>query len=397
MWAPLLAENIADPYGMYKTLRVNEPVYKAQTGEWVLTRYNDIRGVLKDERFKAGNKKEWIDKGITYFKNKDQDLSRIAEAINHFLLMINPPEHTRIRKFLTQIWSQVNTDEIIDNNVRLLVKSMETQGKFDLVEDFARPLPNMTICAILGIDDSDYKELAYLSNRLVKILDLYNSLKDLVTIDEAAGALIAYFKKLLYQKQQQQSDDFVCKLIFHNKQQAEPLSNNAMVSIIIFLFIAGQETTVGLLSTGLLNLYRFKEQRSVLTRNPDLMSAAIEELLRFDGPVQLLGRIAANDVVIGSQQINKGDTLTLCLGSANRDELLFDEPDQLDITRTRNRHLAFGSGIHYCLGDMLARKQAIAGIGHFIGTFPEYRLEDTDIHWNNNLSVRTLQNLPCHV
>lgn len=397
LWAPLDQTNIRDPFPMYAALRQEAPVYKSQTGEWIISRYADVRAILKDPRFRSGNKLEWINRGITYFKSKDRDLSAIATAINSFLLLINPPEHTRIRKFITSVWNDKEVDQLIRENVDVLLSIKREGNTFDIVDDFAKPLPNMTICKIMGISMEHYQHLTTLSNNLVKVLNLYNSFKDLVRIDAAARDFISFFRGLLDIKKQQPANDLISKLIVANASEREPLSDDALISVFIFLFIAGQETTIGLISTGLLNLSKHPDQLNTLASNPGLMSNAIDELLRYDGPVHLLGRIASENIELGGHSIKQNDTVTLCLASANRDRQHFEDADILDITRQPNRHLAFGSGIHFCLGDWLAKRQGVLAIQKFLEVYPKYSIVNPAPQWNDNLSIRTLKHLPCRV
>ncbi|MBL6449211.1 cytochrome P450 [Fulvivirga sp. 29W222] len=397
LWVPLDQDNVRDPFPMYARLRQESPIYKAQTGEWIISCYENVKYILKDQRFRSGNKLEWINRGITYFKSRDRDLSAIATAINSFLLLINPPEHTQIRKFVSSVWDDKVVDQLILENIDILLATRRRGSTLDIVDDLAKPLPNMTICKIMGITNDDYEKLSTLSNNLVKVLNLYNSFKDLVNIDSASKNLISLFNKLLKSKQQTPGNDLISKLIVANEQESEPLSDEALISVFIFLFIAGQETTIGLISTGLMHLSKNPDQLGRLIAQPELMPNAIDELLRYDGPVHLLGRIATEDVELIGKQIKKGDTVTLCLASANRDGNYFEQPDTLDLTRTPNRHIAFGSGIHFCLGDWLAKRQGALAIGKFLEMFPDYRINTTNPIWNNNLSVRTLKSLPCHI
>lgn len=395
LWAPLDLKHIQDPYPMYTELREKAPVYKSQTGEWIISRYADVKAILKDHRFRSGNKLEWINRGITYFKSKDQDLSAIATAINSFFLLINPPEHTRIRKFISSVWNDKEVDQIILENAEALLRAKRGSSTIDLVEDFAKPLPNMTIGRIMGINMDHYDQLTALSNNLLKVLNLYNSFKDLVRIDEAARSMISLFGELLDHKRQKPGDDLISKILIANSKESEPLSDEELISVYIFLFIAGQETTVSLISTGLLNLYKHPDQLKKLIARPELMPSTIDELLRFDGPVHLLGRIASADIKHGNQLIKQGDTVTLCLASANRDGHYFKQPDQLDITRQPNRHLAFGNGIHFCLGDWLAKRQGALALSKFLEYYPKHQITTNSLQWNDNLSIRTLKNLPC--
>ncbi len=181
-----------------------------------------------------------------------------------------------------------------------------------------------------------------------------------------------------------------------NKQEGT-LSDDELISTCILLFIAGEETSIGLMSTGLYNLLAHPEVLEQLRTNHSKIPTAIEELLRYDSPVQIVGRIAGKDVVIGNKQIKANDTLTICLGSANRDSEIFDRPDEFLLERTENKHIAFGGGAHYCLGDWLARIQTQLMIEALLNRFKKIELVDTKPDWNNNLAIRTLTKLPVKV
>lgn len=396
-WNPLDSKNIADPYPMYRELRENSPVFKAQTGEWVITGYPEIRKILKDNRFLVGNKKEWLHRGITYFNQKDQDFSAIADAINSFILLINPPEHTKIRRLVMTAWDDREVEKIIEENVATLLKNLRDRKHFDAVDEFTSHLPAMTIAKIMGIPLSDYIHLRDAGRDMIKAVNPYNTYKDFVTMTDAANHFINYFTKVIADKTAHYANDLISKIIIHNQKESQPLSSSQLVSICIFLFIAGEETTIGFISTSLLNLNRYQEQNMWLKKNMQELPTAIEELLRYDGPVHLLGRIVGEDLEFEGHTMKKGEVTTLCLASANRDARQFEQADQLILNRTPNRHIAFGSGIHFCLGDWLAKKQAAIAMEQFLKAFPNYWLDTDQIEWSNNLSIRSLKGLTIQV
>jgi len=254
----------------------------------------------------------------------------------------------------------------------------------------------MTISKILGLPPNDYAYLKEQGAVMIKALDLYISFKDILRINEAAGNFIAYFKKIVKEKESLPDDGIVSKLVQLNKQEGA-LSDDELISTCILLFIAGEETSIGLMSTGLYNLLAHPDMLDHLRKNPAKIPAAIEELLRYDSPVQIVGRIAGKDTTIGNKQIKAGDTLTICLGSANRDPEVFNQPDEFLIDRTDNKHIAFGGGAHYCLGDWLARIQTQLMIEALLERFPKLELVDPVPAWNNNLAIRTLVKLPVRI
>ena len=277
------------------------------------------------------------------------------------------------------------------------INALEGQRSFNLIEKIAQPLPAMTITRILGLPIKDYELLRSKGNYLLKVLDLYLTFKDLVEIEQGAHFLVEYFEGHIKNKRKQPGKDLTSKIIRLNDAGPLPASDRELVSLCLFLFLAGEETTVSLIGNGVLNLLKHPKQLQLLRTHPEMILQAIEELLRYDSPVHVVGRIAAIRTKFRGHTIEKGDICTLCLASANRDETVFPSPDQLDITRTPNRHMAFGSGIHFCLGDWLAKRQGALAIHRLLGPEPYiHSVDETSLEWNNNLSIRSLNNLTVH-
>jgi len=394
LWKPFDRLHIANPYAMYKRLREEDPVHFAQTGEWIITRYEDTRNILRSNDFLAGNRFSWLKKGIHYFKYKDLDFSNIENAMTGFLLFINPPNHTRIRKFIQQVWNTREVEAIIKTNLDTLLPS--TSDSFDLIKDLGKPLPAMTIGKILGLPEDDYTYLKEQGSVMIKALDLYISFKDIVRINEAAGNFITYFKKVIAEKEQNPDDGIISRLIRLN-QQEHVLDGDELISSCILLFIAGEETSVSLMGTGLYNLISRPDDLTLLRNNPEKIPAAIEELLRYDAPVQIVGRVAGKDCQVGGKTIKQGDTLTICLGSANRDPKVFERADEFVLDRNPNKHLGFGAGAHYCLGDWLARIQTQMMLTALLGRYKTIELLNPIPQWNNNLAIRCLTELPAKI
>jgi len=243
LWEPFSDQNFRDLYPMYTRLRENEPVHQAQTGEWVITRYDHIVQILKDSRFKAGNRSIWLAKGIEYLGNKDIDLQAIAEAISTFVLLLNPPQHTRIRKFIAKAWDDREVEGLIRENINLLLEKVGNSS-FDLVKDFAEPLPALTITRILGLPQEDYQKLKDWAGEMVKAMDPYTSVKKLVLINQTARNFIDYFHIWISQKAKDPGLDLISKMIRLNQSQDEPLSLNELISICIF-FICSRRRNYG--------------------------------------------------------------------------------------------------------------------------------------------------------
>ncbi len=397
LWTPLDAGHVIDPFPMYRRLREQEPFYKASTGEIIVSRYEDVKAILKDGRFIVGNKKHWIEKGINYFRNHEKDFTSIASAIDSFILLIDPPRHTILRRFIQKAWSDKDVHDLINKNIIYLIKNEFKGGEIDLVLNFARPLPSMTIASILGVPLEDCHKLQKLGFDLVKALDLYNKLDDLVRMESSASELVGYFLEHVDKLDSNGSDGSLIKRIVSLNQKEKILDRNEIASICIFLLIAGQETTVGLIGTGLFHLHQNPDQRKKLIEDPGIISLGIEELLRYDGPVHMLGRIVSEDMEINGHYFKTGETVTLCLASANRDDLKFEDAQQLIVDRRDNPHIAFGSGIHHCLGDWLAKIQGKLAIEAIFRNYPSFEILDDKPRLNNNISIRTLTSLPARL
>jgi pimeloyl-[acyl-carrier protein] synthase len=385
LWKPWEAENFSNPYPMYKVLQETDPIHLSQTKEWIITRYEDIRMILKDSRFQAGNRLEWIKRGIAYLNNKEMDFQDIAIAMSHFLLFLNPPQHTRVRKFIHNVWSNHDIESLVRKGAKELISQLP-KSEFDVVKDYGQLVPALTMSNILGINSVDHKYLKGLALNLIKALDLYITVKDLVLIHQAAKEFIAYFRSTIQEKKLQ-ADGLLHKIFTANEKSEERLTEDELISICIFLFTAGEETTSGLIGTGTLNLLRSNAWQA---KESDHWDACVDELLRYDPPVQLLGRIATEEIKLNKKSIPKGSTVTLCLGAANRDPEIFDQPDELILTRSQNRHLAFGSGIHFCMGDWLGKLQARIALEELVKTYPTCSAVTQDLKWNKNLAIRSL-------
>ena len=299
--------------------------------------------------------------------------------------MINPPRHKELRKFITEAWPDKEVDQIIRDNCESLIGDLPKKP-FDFIESFASKLPTMTIGKILGLKEPVYNELRVHGEQMIKALDFYLRLKDLVKIDESAKAFISQFRKIV---QKPPTDGLIKRIIDLNKGRNSPLSENELVSICIFLFVAGEETTTSFLSTSVYNLLK-EDKWSDITNNE--LEAVVNELLRYDGPVQLLGRISNNDLKIKDAFITKEKSIILCLAAANRDPKVFKKPDIINYKRSQ-KNLAFGSGIHFCLGDWLAKKQAYIALEVLARELPNLSMEQQQIRWKNQLAIRRLKSL----
>ncbi|HNP18526.1 MAG TPA: cytochrome P450 [Fulvivirga sp.] len=391
MWNPLDQNNIHNPYPMYDLLRKEAPIYKAQTGEWIFTRYEDVKHVLTSKNYGGGNRKDWIERGVEYLAQKDIDISHIVEAMNSFILQLDPPSHTKIRRFVTDNWDKNGVEDIIQNNVNTLINNITTP-EFDLVTEFTAKLPSMTTAKIMGLPIADHAYLHDLATEMIKALDLYVSLKELVVLNDASKKFVTYFRDKLTDNSL--SEGLLKHLVSVNKHAEEPLTDNELISVFIFLFVASEETSVSFLGMSFYNIITHDLQSELIVR--ENISLELEELLRFNSPVQLLGRIALEDTIIDNHRIKKGDTLTLCIGAANRDPAVFESPNEIQLDRNP-KHLTFGKGIHYCLGDWLAKYVSEIAIRECLLKFNNLTIIEGPTDWYNNLAIRGFRSLKVRV
>jgi cytochrome P450 len=389
LWSPFDPAHIGDPYLMYKRLRDIDPVHRSKTGEYIITRYNDVKSVLKSSDFRSGNRLEWFSRGVKYFQNHDEDLTNIYKAINSFILFLNPPDHQSIRTFISKTWDRDGVNDTISGIADHLLNDLS--GSFDLVRQFAQPLPAMVISKIMGIDIEDHEHLRKLGVTMTNSLNLYNSWKELVELNKASGEFVRYFETLVDKKRKHPDNGLVSKLVQANDRD-KLITDTQMISMLIFMFVSGEETTSHSISTALRNLSGTGKY-SQLRSDPAMFRTAIEELFRFDSPVQILGRMSIRETEIGGVIIPAESPLTLVTASANRDESIFDHATELHLNRTPNPHLAFGHGAHFCLGEWLGKLQVGIAIDRFMRKFPLARIPPQDIVWNRNLSVRGMTSL----
>lgn len=391
LWDPFAEHNRLNPYPMYHRLRAESPIHRSQTGDFVLTRYADIKTILQNtDDFRAGNRLEWISRQVKYLENKAEDFTAITQAMNNFIVMMNPPEHTQMRSILVQAWNDHNVDQLISDNIHQLLDKVS--GPFDVVKEFAEPLPSMTMTRIMGMPFQDYNFLKTVATGMLRSLDMYSTFKSLVLINQAAKDFIGYLNVYLDFREKNLGSDLVSRIITTYQERGVPVSRKQLISICIFMFMAGEETTVNLIGTSLYSFSNHPEQIKSVTFNKAQLDTALEESLRYESPVQLLGRIANRDLEFNGQLFKKDDTLTLSLGAANRDPEIFDNPDRFDIHRNARQHLAFGAGVHFCLGSWLARLQWKMAMGEFLNRFPDFKVLKPPV-WTNMLSVRGLTSL----
>jgi cytochrome P450 len=364
----------ANPYPYFARLRAEAPVHRIILGDkrpaWLVTRYDDVTTVLKDDCFTK-------DKRIALSPEQmaaQPWIPSMFKPIEYNMLDLDPPDHTRLRSLVHKAFSPrlvENMRERIERLTNELLDDVQDRGRMDLIRDYALPLPSTIIAEMLGVPTGDRHKFHRWSNTIVSTVP---SKWGLLTALPALWAFLRYIRKLVQTRRAAPRDDLISALV-EAREAGDRLSEDEMLAMVSLLLIAGHETTVNLIGNGTLALMQHPESMDQLRNDPAIIKPAVEELLRYDGPLQTATeRYPREDATIAGVTIPRGELVFAVLASANRDERQFDRPDDLVLTREPNRHLAFGLGVHYCLGAPLARMEAQIAINTLLRRLPDLRL-----------------------
>ena len=393
--------NRADPYPGYARMRETAPVWEVAPGFLVLTRHADCAKVLRDQRF---GHLEGPDAEMQRRRGPRRRLFADApederEPVRSFL-MLNPPDHTRLRRLVSRSFTPRRVEDLaprIETLTRDLVDEVADCRSFDAVAALASPLPVAVISELFGVPLEDRPRLVQWSHALARGIEPAFLLSDgeRETLVAARNDFAAYLFDEIARRRRRPTGDLVSDLVAVH-DSGESLTEAEIVATCILLLIAGHETTTSLIGNGLYALMRHPEQLEELAGHPELVPGAVEEVLRFDSPVQLTMRVALEDAEAGGVSTPKGTFVLSLIGAANRDPLAYEDPDRLDIRRPPTQHLAFGQGIHFCLGAPLARLEAQIALRALVRTFGTLRPAG-DPTWKENAVLRGIQKLEVDV
>jgi cytochrome P450 len=381
---------IRDPHPFYHRLRTEDPVHRHPLGFYVLTRYDDVALLLRDPRF---GKQGYQALFAARFGSGDE----AGPATS--MLFADPPDHTRLRTLVSKAFTP-RVIETMRPHVKGLVDgfldTVASRGGMDVIAELAYPLPVTVISEMLGVPPEDNDRIHGWSLDLARSLDAIAMPveADVMTRGrEASQALHDYFRRLCAVRREVPQADLLSGLIAA-EEAGDRLSERELLSTCILLYVAGHETTVNLIGNGLLGLLRHRGEWERLVADPGLIPAAVEELLRFDGPVHRTGRQPQVDVELAGTVIPAGSLVLGILPAANRDPSHFPDPDRLDVGRRPERHLAFGWGIHICLGAPLARLETQVALQSLVSRWPDLRLATETVEWRAGATLRGLRALP---
>jgi cytochrome P450 len=386
--------NRADPYPAYAEIRERGPIQLPEINLTVFSSYRDCDEVLRHPSAASDFRKA----------TPVQAALSAADEVDAYgepsFLFLDPPDHTRLRKlvskaFVPKVVKALEPD--ITTLVDALLDSVAQKGTFDVIADLAHPLPVAVICRLLGVPLEDEPEFSAASALSVQSLDPFITFtgqapENMERQVQAEAWLFDYLRDLVTRRRSDPADDLMSALI-QVEESGDQLTEEEIIATCTLLLVAGHETTVNLIANAILAMLRQPQQWAALAGNASREPAVVEETLRYDPPVQLMGRIAADDMTIGETTVVKGDTTMLLLAAAQRDPAAYDRPDEFDPDRESIRHLAFGKGPHFCLGAPLARLEAAVALSAVTARFPHARI-DGDPEYKQNLTLRGMSALP---
>ncbi|MFF3070223.1 cytochrome P450 [Kitasatospora sp. NPDC057904] len=385
----------ADPHAFYERMREETPVrrvvFPGGLKVWLVTRYDDARAVLSDPRFSKDV--ENARKAIKNSTTSNAGIAALAMELVSHMLNSDPPDHTRLRGLVNKVFTARAVDRLkpgIETLAHQLLDTMADRPRADLMRDYAYPLPMGVLCELLGVPLPDREQVHHWAAA--------GNSNDPARVMQALPSLLAYLRELIDEKRRAPGEDLLTDLV-RTSDDSGGLTPQELVSTTFLLMVAGHETTVNLIGNGTLALLRHPLQLEALRADRSLMPAAIEELLRYEGPVNTASlRYTTEPVEIGDVLIPAHHTVAVALTSANRDARQFPDPTRLDITRSTVGHVAFGHGIHYCVGARLARVEAEIAFTALLDRFPHLRpaCDPDHLPWHGTM-FHGLRSLPVHL
>ncbi len=396
---PLRKDLRIDPHPYYRTLRERDPFHRTWAGDgFVISRYADVVEVLGDRTLSSDerNQRRWRTERDRFARAGLPDPYEIDLSS---MLRRDPPDHTRLRGLVSRAFTPRAIERMrprIEERLDDLMHSLPTHGEIELIRDFAAPLPVTVIAEMLGVPVEDQERFRAWSDEAVKLLgdSTFDEIREGMRAFEELGR---YIEGVADERRREPRGDLISGLVGAEDSGGDRLSARELVSTSILLLIAGNETTTKLIANSIIALLRNPDQLALLRDEPKRIESAIDELLRYDGPVQLTSRMTTEDREVCGRPVRKGQQLILMLAGANRDPEQFEDPDRLDVTRQDVHHVAFSRGLHFCLGAQLAKLEATLALEALIARWPDMRFGPAPIRWGTNTVLRGPTALPLTV
>ena len=392
-------ELLRDPYPIYRRyLEGCGPQFLTlHGGVWAVFKHADCSTFLRDPRLSAKRTGTLLDE---FPADKRKEFAELARAFSLWMLFFDAPEHTRLRKLMNKGFSPVAIESLrpqVEKIVDLLLTPLRNSRRIDVLPQFAHPLPAYVIAELLNVPESQHQQFVRWSNAVAKLFgNPYRTVDDLVEAQQAIHGLTSYFREAVAARSNQKGNDLI-SLLMEIEEDGDVLTEEELYAQCVMLLFGGHETTRNLIGNGLYTLLRHPEQAAELRDSPELIRSAVEELLRYESPVQYTGRMVLEDFEFCGIPARRGQEIIFMLGAANRDRNQFKDPDRLDLGRAKNPHLAFGAGAHFCIGNQLARLEGQVAILKILQEFPEMRSVSPEPEWLPNFSFRGLKTLLAEV
>src|SRR5450432_343375 len=389
-------EILQDPYPAYARLHEEGPLHYVDVGKWAvwsIFSHAECSAVAKDPRLSAKRAQQMI---ITLPPSSQAEFSELARMLGLWLIFMDPPEHTRLRKLLNKGFSPAAIEGLrpqVEAIVDRMLKPLQHGSEVDLMREFANPMPVRIILEMLGIPQELQDTFVDWSRAIAVFRGNPNR-----TVDEARAAqdalvgLTDFFRKTVAERRRNKGNDLI-SLLIDIEEEGEVLTEEELYAQCIALLFAGHETTRNLIGNGMYTLLKHPQETAELRENPDMIRTTVEELLRFESPVQFTARVLKEDIELCGQRIPNKWTILCMLGAANRDPKRFKHPNQLDLKRLNNQHLAFSAGPHACIGGQLARLEGQVAISNLAQRFPNMKLVGPRPKWASTFGLRGLETL----
>ncbi len=394
---PTGADFIENPHPLYRRLREERPVHRSRlTRGWVFSGYDDVRELFGDRRLSSDFRhgRDWARIRRAQLRAGASE----SELENPSMLSSDPPRHTRLRGLVNKAFTPRAVKALERRMREIADELLDARGdatEIDVVGALAYPLPVTVIAELLGVPSEDRERFRHWSDEAVRSLGS-DAGEDLRASIRAVRELEAYLEPIVAERRREPRDDLLSALIAA-EEDGERLDEGEIYQMVVLLLVAGNETTTKMIGNGLLALLRHPDQLARLREEPGLMETAVEELLRWDGPVHMTARIAVQDLSFKTTRIGRGEMVILAMAAANRDPEEFHDPEILDVGRTPNNHLSFGHGIHFCLGSSLARLETRVALDALLDRYPRIELARERPPWGSNTALRGVSQLPVRV
>jgi cytochrome P450 len=391
-------EILQDPYPTYARLHEEGPLHYLDVGGkwavWSIFSHAECSSIAKDPRLSAKRAKQML---LSLPLSRQSEFTELARMLSLWLIFMDPPEHTRLRKLLNKGFSQAAVEGLrpqVEAIVDEMLKPLQPGSEVELMREIANPMPVRIILEMLGIPQEMRETFVDWSRAIAVFRGNPNrTVEEAHAAQDALTALTEFFRKTVAERRRNKGNDLI-SLLIDIEEEGEVLTEEELYAQCIALLFAGHETTRNLIGNGMYTLLQHPQQMAELREKPEMIRSAVEELLRYESPVQFTARVLKEDIEVCGQPIRKGWTVLCMLGAANRDPKQFKEPNRLDLARLNNQHLAFSAGLHFCIGAQLARLEGQIALLKLVERFPEMKCNSARPEWASTFGFRGLKSLP---